>query len=136
LNDESLKQNTSAIPKPFYNKFNWAKSANIIFLESPAGVGFSYCNGQEGPINSCPDWNDTLVAEDNHAIIQQFFKGYPEYIDNDFYVFGESYAGIYVPTTVMQIDADPSGMPKLLGFGVGDGYFIFILMMNICNLCV
>merc|ERR1719410_3387435 len=121
LNDESIKINTTSIPEPFYNKYNWAKTANIIFLESPAGVGFSYCNGTGGPINSCPDWNDTLVAQDNHAIIQQFFKGYPEYMSHDFYIFGESYAGIYVPTLVMQIDADPSGMPKLLGFGVGDG---------------
>lgn len=61
------------------------------------------------------------VMTDNHAIIQQFFKGYPEYMSHDFYIFGESYAGIYVPTLVMQIEKDPSGMPELLGFGVGDG---------------
>eukprot|EP01083_Nonionella_stella_P059754 156426_1 len=121
LNDESTRINTTSIPVPFYNKYTWAKVSNIIFLESPAGVGFSYCNGPEGPMYSCPDWNDTLVAQDNHAIIQQFFKSYPEYMTNDFYVFGESYAGIYVPTLVMQIEADPSGMPKLIGFGVGDG---------------
>jgi len=121
LNDESMRINTTDVPVPFYNKYTWAKVSNIVFLESPAGVGFSYCEGNQGPINSCPDWNDTSVAMDNHAIIQQFFKGYPEYMDSPFYIFGESYAGIYVPTLVMQIDADPSGMPKLLGFGVGDG---------------
>ena len=121
VNDESLKINKTSIPVPFYNKYTWAKVSNIIFLESPAGVGFSYCNGPQGPINSCPDWNDTLVAQDNHAIIQQFFKGYSEWMENPFYIFGESYAGIYVPTLVMQIEADPSGMPPLLGFGVGDG---------------
>eukprot|EP01084_Bolivina_argentea_P298286 514011_1 len=85
VNDESIKINTTSVPVLFYNQYTWAKSSNIIFLESPAGVGFSYCEGARGPINSCPNWNDTLVAQDNHAVIQQFFKYYPEYMSNEFY---------------------------------------------------
>ena len=96
VNDESLVVNTTSIPTLFYNEYTWAKSANLIFLESPAGVGFSYCDGERGPIDSCPDWNDTLVAQDNHAIVQQFFAHYPEYNANDFYILGESYAGMCV----------------------------------------
>ena len=42
-------------------------------------------------------------------------------MENDFYVTGESYAGIYVPTLVMQIEANTTGLPALTGFAVGDG---------------
>ncbi|ETO14486.1 hypothetical protein RFI_22883 [Reticulomyxa filosa] len=121
VNDQSVLINTTEVPVLFYNNYTWCKVANVIFLESPAGVGFSYCNGQEGPIDSCPDWNDTNVAQDNHVVLQQFFKYYPEYTENDFYIAGESYAGIYVPTLVMQIEADSSGIPPLKGIAVGDG---------------
>ena len=119
--DESIQDNTTEIPLLYYNNYTWSKVCNIIFIESPAGVGFSYCEGNNGPINSCPDWNDTLVAQDNHKVLQGFFKLFPKYLNNPFYITGESYAGIYVPTLVMQVDNDPSGMPPLLGFAVGDG---------------
>ena len=111
----------NGIPQLWFNQYAWSTFANMLYIESPAGVGFSYCEGDEGPELSCPQWNDTLTAQDNYRVLKQFFKGYPEYMKNPFYIFGESYAGIYVPTLVMQIDADPSGMPPLLGFGVGDG---------------
>ena len=121
VNNNSITYNTTSIPSLYTNKYSWSRVSNIVYLESPAGVGYSYCDGKQGPINSCPDWNDTNVAEDNHIILQQFFKGYPEYLKNLFFIFGESYAGVYVPTLVMQIEKDPSGLPPLIGFAIGDG---------------
>jgi len=53
--------------------------------------------------------------------LQQFFKYYPEYITHDFWITGESYAGVYVPTLLMQIEANPQGLPPLTGIMVGDG---------------
>ena len=46
------------------------------------------------------------TAEDNHAALRDFFEGWPELRDNEFYITGESYAGIYVPTLAARIVDD------------------------------
>jgi len=87
-------------------------------LEAPVGVGFSYSD------TSFP-LNDTQTAQDNYAFLLNWFQAYPEYANNQFFVAGESYAGIYVPTLVEQImNGNQGGMnPKinLEGFMVGNG---------------
>jgi len=50
---------------------------------------------------------------------------FPEYQGNDFYPFGESYAGKFVPTIAKKIhDENPSATIKinLVGMGIGDGF--------------
>lgn len=66
--------------------------ANVLFLESPAGVGFSYSN-------TTSDYNvgDTRTAADAHTFLVNWFERFPEYKSRDFYLTGESYAGHYVP---------------------------------------
>ena len=65
-------------------------NASIIFLESPICVGFSYTDDMKCMAN------DNTTAEDNYlALIQFFTVKFPEYINNDFFVMGESYAGVY-----------------------------------------
>lgn len=43
------------------------------------------------------------MAEDNYQALQSFFLKFPDFVNNDFYVFGESYGGIYVPTLAAKI---------------------------------
>lgn len=88
---------------PFYFSFNsttlnvnpyaWNSVANMLYFESPAGVGFSIA-GNSGNLAT----NDWTTAVDNLTALQLFFKGFPEYLGNEFFISGESYAGIYVPT--------------------------------------
>ena len=97
LNDFSAMYKLNGIPQLWYNQYAWSTFANMLYIESPAGVGFSYCEGDEGPELSCPQWNDTLTAQDNYRVLKQFFKGYPEYLNNSqFYLTSESYGGVYV----------------------------------------
>ncbi|VDK21960.1 unnamed protein product [Anisakis simplex] len=79
------------------NAFSWNKFANVLFLESPRNVGFSYQNMSE---NQESKYNDELTARDNFLAVMDFLTVYPEYINRDFYVSGESYGGVYVPTLV------------------------------------
>ena len=43
---------------------------------------------------------------DNLLALQDFFSKFPEYKSNDFYVSGESYAGVYVPTLSVRVLSD------------------------------
>ncbi|XP_059175154.1 lysosomal protective protein-like [Physella acuta] len=95
------------------NPFAWNQVANMIYLEAPAGVGFSYSQDR----NYSTDDDD--VARNNHLALQDFFKKFPEYSSNDFYISGESYGGIYVPTLASLVLDDHS--IKLKGFVVGNG---------------
>ena len=67
-------------------------NANVLYIESPAGVGFTRADTPRDKIH-----NDVTQSEDALVAIQAFFAGFPEYLENDIYIAGESYAGIYVP---------------------------------------
>ncbi|KAF9592786.1 hypothetical protein IFM89_017356 [Coptis chinensis] len=77
----------------YQNPYAWNKVANVLFLESPAGVGFSYTNTTSDLKNS----GDKMTADDNYVFLLNWLKRFPEYKDRDFYISGESYAGHYVP---------------------------------------
>jgi hypothetical protein len=113
--DASLTENTTATPKLFHRETGWQKAASYIFLESPAGVGFSYCD-----YDNCTA-SDTSTAIDNHRVLKKFFAGFPEFAKNDFYITGESYAGVYCPTLAEQIMNDASNAINLKGLAVGNG---------------
>nr|XP_043612159.1 serine carboxypeptidase-like 45 [Erigeron canadensis] len=72
------------------NDYSWNKEANMLYLESPAGVGFSYAV-EKSPVN------DVTTAGDNLAFLEKWLEKYPEYKNREFYITGESYGGHYVP---------------------------------------
>ncbi|KAL9994014.1 putative carboxypeptidase D [Helianthus debilis subsp. tardiflorus] len=78
----------------YKNKFAWNHAANVLFVESPAGVGFSYSNISSYYNNSC---GDKPTADDNYVFLLNWLERFPEYKERDLYIAGESYAGHYVP---------------------------------------
>ncbi|CAI9744246.1 protective isoform X1 [Octopus vulgaris] len=96
-----------------YNPHSWNKIANVLYLEAPAGVGFSYKDDK----NYTTD--DDLTSLNNLAAIKSFFKKFPEYNGREFFVTGESYGGIYVPTLSVRLLGEPS--INFQGFAVGNG---------------
>jgi carboxypeptidase C (cathepsin A) len=102
------------------NPYSWNTNASVIYLEAPAGVGFSKLGNVSNNYTT-----DETTAHDNLLALLQFFKGFYEYRYNDFYITGESYAGIYVPTLALQIlnynAYTPYSYINLKGIAVGNG---------------
>ncbi|GFO28043.1 carboxypeptidase [Plakobranchus ocellatus] len=96
------------------NPFGWTKVANMLYLEAPAGVGFSFSKSKDYSTND----DDTAI--NNFAALKDFFRKFPEYKDHDFYISGESYAGYYIPTLVSLIIDSP--VFNLKGFFIGNSF--------------
>ncbi|KAK0597844.1 hypothetical protein LWI29_029141 [Acer saccharum] len=89
------------------NKYSWNLESNMLYVESPIGVGFSYSNTSSDYIL----WNDTRTAEDNLRFIVKWLEEFPQYKDSDFFLTGESYAGHYIPqlaSLLMEYNKQPN----------------------------
>ncbi|PIA46403.1 hypothetical protein AQUCO_01500145v1, partial [Aquilegia coerulea] len=83
----------------YKNDYAWNNVANVIFLESPAGVGFSYSNTSSDYDKS----GDIRTANDAYIFLVNWLERFPQYKTRDFYVTGESYSGHYVPQLAYKI---------------------------------
>lgn len=119
-NDDSLTNEVDGVPQVFLNPYSWSSLANVLYLESPKGVGFSYCEGAETK-SDCVN-TDESTAQDAYEFLANFFAEFPEYKSNKFYITGESYAGIYIPMLIDVIDKDPMGAKmNFIGAAIGNG---------------
>ncbi|CAK8532132.1 unnamed protein product [Lathyrus sativus] len=75
------------------NPYSWNQLANILYIDSPSGVGFSYSKNSSDILNN----GDKRTAEDSLIFLLKWFERFPQYKENDFFISGESYAGHYVP---------------------------------------
>eukprot|EP01117_Protostelium_nocturnum_P004660 TRINITY_DN1688_c0_g1_i1.p1 TRINITY_DN1688_c0_g1~~TRINITY_DN1688_c0_g1_i1.p1 ORF type:complete len:444 (-),score=122.58 TRINITY_DN1688_c0_g1_i1:70-1401(-) len=102
------------------NPFSWNKLANIVYLESPAGVGFSYSDGD------FVSYDDSKTASENYQALSAWFTKFPEYSKNPLYLMGESYAGHYVPelaSLIVQATVKNPNVPpqsNFRGFATGN----------------
>jgi serine carboxypeptidase-like clade 1 len=105
------------------NDYSWNKISNVLYIDQPAGVGFSIAETDA-------DWesSDEKSAEDNIAFLVLWFEQFSEFLSNDFYIGGESYGGIYVPYLASKVQAynkapTNAKVPKinLSGILVGNG---------------
>ncbi|KAK6047063.1 serine carboxypeptidase, partial [Cooperia oncophora] len=74
------------------NEYSWNLFANVLFLESPSGVGWSF--NTRGNVNT----TDDEVSQHNYQALVDFLQKFPEYRGRDMFITGESYAGVYIPT--------------------------------------
>ena len=107
----------------YENVYAWNKIANMVFLEQPVGVGFSYSNN-----NDDYKIGDEQAAKDNLATILQFFEKFPHFNRSKLFITSESYGGHYMPTWADEImrynDAQTYSEMRInfQGFAVGNPY--------------
>lgn len=111
----------------YLNPYSWNKEANLLFLESPAGVGFSYTN-RSTDLDSV---GDSRTAKDTYKFLVRWFDRFPQYKHREFYIAGESYAGHYVPQLSQLIYRRNKGIAEpvinfkgfMVGNAVTDDYY-------------
>ena len=98
------------------NPYSWTNHVNLLAIEAPVGVGYSYCSRQ---VDGKPCHNtDRYTASTSRAALVDFFSKYPDLKTNEFYITGESYAGVYIPTLTKEI-LDYTDI-NIKGIAVGD----------------
>jgi len=74
------------------NPHAWNENANLLYIDQPVGTGFS---------KAAKIWdlktNETAIAADMAETISKFLVLHPEFVQREFYITGESYAGHYIP---------------------------------------
>ena len=104
---------------PVNNTFSFNNYANMLYIDQPIGVGFSY-------------GNDTVTSTKTAApyvwkLIQAFYASFPEYKSRDFGIFTESYGGHYGPEFAKYIldqnKANAGEKINLVALGINNGWF-------------
>ncbi|RHN78458.1 putative carboxypeptidase D [Medicago truncatula] len=96
------------------NSFSWNK-ANMIYLDSPIGVGFSYSANKSDYFLV----NDQITARDNLLFLQGWFSRFPMHRSSDFFITGESYAGHFAPQ-LAELIIQTNANIRLKGIAIGN----------------
>ncbi|KAK2430396.1 serine carboxypeptidase [Trifolium repens] len=101
------------------NSMSWNRASNLLFVESPAGVGWSYSN-------TASDYNigDASTANDMLLFFLKWYEKFPTYRSRDLFLTGESYAGHYIPqlaNAILDYNTHSTGYKfKLKGVAIGN----------------
>jgi len=104
----------------YNNPWAWNKDAYLIYIDQPAGVGFSYSD------KAGYDHNEKEVGEDMYQFLQAFYTAHNTIRKNDLFIVGESYGGHFAPATAHQVWANNKAGNKgprinIQGLAVGNG---------------
>ncbi|KAF0526241.1 prepro-carboxypeptidase Z [Gigaspora margarita] len=112
------------------NPYSWNNVSNVLFVDQPVGAGFSYGNNYLT--------SSQQAASDLFEFMQIWCAKFPQYASLPFHIFGESYAGHYIPPFALMILSGTSDllsvnllninlsvqkpMMNLKSIGIGDGW--------------
>ncbi|RHY29256.1 hypothetical protein DYB32_005301 [Aphanomyces invadans] len=98
------------------NPYAWNRHMNMVYLDSPAGVGFSK------PLLNATDYNNDVTTARIFEFLGVFVDEFPVYKRRPLFVTGESYNGMYIPFLVHDMVDKPKPTINLVGFAIGNAY--------------
>ncbi|RDW89147.1 hypothetical protein BP6252_01179 [Coleophoma cylindrospora] len=109
---------------PSLNPYSFNEYANMLYIDQPIGVGFSY---------GTDDVSSTVTAAPYvWKLIQAFYASFPEYENRDFGIFTESYGGHYGPEFASYFESQNTAIAdgsisgqniSLVALGINNGWF-------------
>ncbi|KAI5011528.1 hypothetical protein ZWY2020_013665 [Hordeum vulgare] len=107
------------VPRLQLNPYSWTKVANILFVDTPVGAGFSFSRRPQGY-----DVGEVSTSLQLHELLIKWFTDRPEFLANPLYIGGDSRAGQLVPFIAQKIsegiEAGRSPILNLKGYLVGN----------------
>ncbi|KAI9709683.1 MAG: hypothetical protein M1820_003085 [Bogoriella megaspora] len=109
---------------PSNNTYSFNNYANMLYIDQPIGVGFSY--GTDSVTST------VTAAPYVWKLIQAFYAQFPQYENREFGIFTESYGGHYGPEFAFYIEDQNKGIANgtiqgenidLIALGVNNGWF-------------
>ncbi|KAJ3143930.1 hypothetical protein HK101_002942 [Irineochytrium annulatum] len=101
------------------NPYSWHRLANMLYVEQPAGTGFSFTTAPAEAMN------ELQIAADFYIFLNGFYEAFPETKSYELFITGESYAGFYIPYISAELLAKKSltdGTPiNFAGVAIGNG---------------
>ena len=114
--------NGASTPTLNPNSFN--NYANMLYIDQPIGVGFSY---------GTDDVSSTIeAAPEVWKLLQAFFSQFPQYENRDFGIFTESYGGHYGPEFAQYFQSQNAAIAagsvtgeqlNLVALGINNGWY-------------
>lgn len=89
---------SGGLPTLHLNPFTWTQVLNMIYVDSPAGAGFSYATTSEGYTTG-----DKKTASQAYEFLRKWMIEHPKFMKNQVFIGGDSYSGIVVPMIVQEI---------------------------------
>ncbi|GAB7350124.1 hypothetical protein MBLNU459_g0788t1 [Dothideomycetes sp. NU459] len=110
--------------KPSLNPYSWNKYSNMLYVDQPIGVGFSYgTDSVDSTVTAAPYvWK----------LLQAFYTAFPTYENRDFGLFTESYGGHYGPEFASYFESQNTAIAAgsvtgekidLVALGINNGWY-------------
>ncbi|TNV78766.1 hypothetical protein FGO68_gene3564 [Halteria grandinella] len=102
------------------NAYAWNKVSNLLYVDQPIGTGFSRCSSIFHY-----DTTEDEIAANVFTFLQGFLQQNPEYLNRDFFITGESYAGHYIPALAYHFTKEiaPGSLNlNFKGIAIGNGW--------------
>ncbi|KAK9455859.1 Alpha/Beta hydrolase protein [Dipodascopsis uninucleata] len=105
------------------NEGRWNQFTNILFVDNPLGTGFSFVD-TDSYLHELSEMSDDFMV-----FLDKFFDIFPQYLDDDLYIAGESFAGMYIPyiadsilTHNKNVTSRAEKLYPLKGIMIGNGW--------------